>query len=216
MVGPPPGRRMALGSRAIPHRRLHAGTERRHAADHQTKAEGTTGRERIAKLLWSCSVVAAVTCSTLVAAGNGQPEPILASAAVAVRPSNLAAASVFRAVPRPHVAVVPDIQPPVQATRRCATPEGRTAPRGAAASAVLLRPHRSRAPGRCARRGTTSFSLRRRTPWSSSRTKSSTSSNNSMVWTSRPRSAPEMSGDEKTARSRHGVRPRLAGAWLEK
>ena len=50
------------------------------------------------KLLWRCSVVAAVIMSRspLVAAGNGQPEPILASAAVAVRPSNLAAASAFQ------------------------------------------------------------------------------------------------------------------------
>ena len=35
-------------------------------------------------------------CSSLGAAGNGQPEPILASTAVAVHPSNLIAASVFQ------------------------------------------------------------------------------------------------------------------------
>ena len=64
--------------------------------DHQTKAQSTTNRERIRKMLWSCGGAAFITCSTFVAAETAQPAPTLASAAVVVRPSNLAAASVFR------------------------------------------------------------------------------------------------------------------------
>ncbi len=64
--------------------------------DHQTKAQSTTNRERIRKMLWSCGGAAFITCSTFVAAESAQPAPTLASAAVVVRPSNLAAASVFR------------------------------------------------------------------------------------------------------------------------
>jgi hypothetical protein len=48
------------------------------------------------KVLWSCGGTAFITCFTFVAAGNAQPAPTLASAAVVVRPSNLAAASVFQ------------------------------------------------------------------------------------------------------------------------
>jgi hypothetical protein len=62
--------------------------------DHQTTA--TTTRERMRKMLWSCAGAAFITCSTFVAAGNGPPAPPLASPTVLVRPSNLAAASVFQ------------------------------------------------------------------------------------------------------------------------
>jgi hypothetical protein len=58
-----------------------------------TTAKGTS-RGGTANLLWRCAVVA-VAGSALAGAGNGQPEPIVVSAAVAVRPSNLTAASVF-------------------------------------------------------------------------------------------------------------------------
>ena len=64
--------------------------------DHQTKAQGPTTRERMRKVLWSCGGAAFITCSTFVAAGSAQPAPTLSSAAVVVRPSNLAAASVFQ------------------------------------------------------------------------------------------------------------------------
>jgi hypothetical protein len=62
---------------------------------HPTKAQGTTTRERRRTILWSCVGAAVVVCSTA-AAGYAQPEPILASTAIAVRPSNLAAGAVFQ------------------------------------------------------------------------------------------------------------------------
>ena len=70
--------------------------------DHQTKAQSTTNRERIRKMLWSCGGAAFITCSTFVAAESAQPAPTLASAAVVVRPSNLAAAFSVPAAPRRH------------------------------------------------------------------------------------------------------------------
>ena len=63
--------------------------------DHKT-ARGTTTRKRMRKILWSCGGVAFISCSTFVGAGSAQPAPSVASATVVVRPSNLAAASVFQ------------------------------------------------------------------------------------------------------------------------
>jgi len=64
---------------------------------YRTKA-GAARHERRANLRCCCGVIVAVTCSTLAAEGNRQAEPVVASAAVVVRPPNLSAASVFQPV----------------------------------------------------------------------------------------------------------------------